>query len=1207
MQSISPINDYWEGKHLFSESIIKDFPSFINYCKKQNLSLEQTLIKPKVFRRLIEKFLGYNFDEDCAPESNVNNLFPDYYIKANNTKLFLAEVKGVNQKLSTNTEEANTLALDPDTPESQLKKYFEHLPEINYGIIFNLTSVIVFKAIRKNNQVHLEYLPEYSFECAKVFQRHKVHLTKVENFYQHFKKENFITDALKLQEIKLSDPGKDGQPLSSGYPVNKNYFCQGVRRNINLLALSIKEQFINAIEWATDLSYQYKNLEKSQFYSSLFKTITFHEKNLDTAFDSKVAQETFRELAYKMIVKILLLRCAEDRGLIKPVISNGRLYELLTISPDMNFDNVLDELDETGKKNLYYNFFKDNEYRYFFYRPDLMLNLFYHFNKFKFTDIDWDILGTLYESFVVDTYSQSKRGQYYTPKKLVDLMLDMIKISPSSINKDSPIIDFACGSGAFLAEALYRMINSFKEEKYIIKYDEAIDFIDNVKEAVLGSDIQSFPAYLTEASLLIQLLSILQPGMSIPYNFGISRVESLGVFGNNQAGDNNADLIKSKKGNVKYITMNPPYVSDWTREVEQLIKNNITISSREKKFLTYQVGDFFASSKPNIFYFFLALGIQYLKECGVGVFILPQEWLTARYSDSLRSYILNSCLIKQMILFNSKVDLFTARNDQTPLKTTSMIIILEKASGKENDYKRKTNIINILSLLSNDRRENETLDKYRDRILEEIKSSINDQDLVPDYFEIFNLQQDELSEKPWQIFNATDRQLTTAIANNCRATTKTLQKKIKISNKDSTGKTKVVWINANNYNIIDQWEVSEFKIPSKDLWQIHTSLFKFGMKFYYTQNEKFTSNSYVKLRDVANIRKGTEAGSPIFIIDNALFDNISWTDDEKKVIKKIIKNSNINKFELSPSTKYVINISGDLRNITEEEFKLKMPNIWSRLYPLKDELSNRNEDFRKGKSWWKLHRDRDGNYLGYRIVTPYREGPEGNFKFALDRCNLYNDSADVTFIEPYYKTNSIDTVIDIYYLMAILNSSITKYWYQIKGTQGGSGYMLRPTGLQYIPIKIPVSTYDKALSNYISYLVQKLVMLINPDKKTLESELNPKTSSKFLGFSGNGVRLGGTLITDATINGNTLILKMESPRMKINITCENHYVLYDLYNNIKTNLPKSWEWLLFNIKFINHKKYNGKPVKQYELYKKYYMWKIDKLVMQLYEMEDILT
>jgi len=84
-----------------------------------------------------------------------------------------------------------------------------------------------------------------------------------------------------------------------------------------------------------------------------------------------------------------------------------------------------------------------------------------------------EMLGQIYERFLMQTMTGRELGEYFTPRSLVNLTIHLVGPSP-----DQTILDPACGTGGFLIYSLYHLENRYGEEKgdplriYGIEIDE---------------------------------------------------------------------------------------------------------------------------------------------------------------------------------------------------------------------------------------------------------------------------------------------------------------------------------------------------------------------------------------------------------------------------------------------------------------------------------------------------------------------------------------------------------------------------------------------------------------------------------------------------------------------------------------------------------------------------------------------------------------
>lgn len=147
--------------------------------------------------------------------------------------------------------------------------------------------------------------------------------------------------------------------------------------------------------------------------------------------------------------------------------------------------------------------------------------------------------------------------------------------------------------------------------------------------------------------------------------------------------NNNIDLYLEdylyNDWNNKYdaIICNPPYLKfhDY--------KNLETLKEIKKK-LNIDLSGF-----TNIYTLFLLKSIYQLNQNGKIAYIVPSEFLNSNYGKNIKKFLLESQLLKEIIIFDFKENIFDNAI------TTSAILFLEKT---QNNYLNFTNINNIFQL-----------------------------------------------------------------------------------------------------------------------------------------------------------------------------------------------------------------------------------------------------------------------------------------------------------------------------------------------------------------------------------------------------------------------------------------------------------------------------------------------------------------------------
>ncbi len=127
-------------------------------------------------------------------------------------------------------------------------------------------------------------------------------------------------------------------------------------------------------------------------------------------------------------------------------------------------------------------------------------------SKYDFSRTDVDAKGVAYQE-IVGTNLRGDRGQYFTPRGVVRLMVEML--DPKENQK---ILDPACGTGGFLVETIGHMLKKFRAERSNKTRPEDTDEFLNIQErlkAYAGSMIfgADFDPFLIRASQMNMVMA----------------------------------------------------------------------------------------------------------------------------------------------------------------------------------------------------------------------------------------------------------------------------------------------------------------------------------------------------------------------------------------------------------------------------------------------------------------------------------------------------------------------------------------------------------------------------------------------------------------------------------------------------------------------------------------------------------------------------
>lgn len=362
------------------------------------------------------------------------------------------------------------------------------------------------------------------------------------------------------------------------------------------------------------------------------------------------------------------------------------------------------------------------------------LDIFVFIKKYNFANVRNEIFGYIYENYLKELYEETQKGQYFTDPDVVNFMLQQIGYTPEEIKKrldNNPtekyisIIDPSCGSGTFLYSAVNQIMNAVPNGSE--KSSEKIEGL--VNDNVFGLDIAEFPLYLAEMNVLMRMLPLI---ISEKYNNPIDKKikvfktnDSIVEFQKTAFGETMHDLeVRGKQSSLgfkiglglgyksymreesdieemkksleenppemlrrrfDYVIGNPPYVgynecSKQRVPIFELMKqgmvklNNIygvnlhSVPNHQKKY----------APKPNLYVFFIALGIKLLKDNGKLCYIIPQTILTAGDLDVIRYHLATFTTIEKIITFSGKMFVGRGLKQDKPVATSSLIFVISR-------------------------------------------------------------------------------------------------------------------------------------------------------------------------------------------------------------------------------------------------------------------------------------------------------------------------------------------------------------------------------------------------------------------------------------------------------------------------------------------------------------------------------------------------
>lgn len=398
------------------------------------------------------------------------------------------------------------------------------------------------------------------------------------------------------------------------------------------------------------------------------------------------------------------------------------------------------------------------------------LDVFVFIKKYNFAEVRNEIFGYIYENYLKARYEDQKKGQYFTDPAVVNFMLEEIGYNKEGIKKGIvsgknkiSLVDPACGSGTFLYSAVDTLIRTIDpdSEQLAKKVEELVN------KNIFGLDIAEFPLYLAEMNILMRMLPLI---INEKYNNPVEKKikvfktrDSMAEFMDTALRNTLHDIdlaaekgkgqgffefkeeldlgyssyvrdesdLKEMKNSLEnrprcprrrfdFVIGNPPYVSynqccrqnvlifDWLKKRELKLSNiygvNLhSVPGNPKKY----------APKPNLYVFFIALGLALLKDDGKLCYIVPQTILVNNDFDVIRYHLAKNTTIEKIITFSGKMFIGRGLKQNKPVPTSSLIFIVKRAKPS---LKNNVEIINY-------KEANDEIEKCLENILKGKKSS----------------------------------------------------------------------------------------------------------------------------------------------------------------------------------------------------------------------------------------------------------------------------------------------------------------------------------------------------------------------------------------------------------------------------------------------------------------------------------------------------
>ncbi len=462
----------------------------------------------------------------------------------------------------------------------------------------------------------------------------------------------------------------------------------------------------------------------------------------------KERQKRATEITYAYIIQFILYKTLVDNDFgdfrAEHEKRIAKIHQALKNKSYKEILGIINGISSNISRNIYRPFIKEQEFinqkltdLFNSVENDLSdvapwLDIFVFIKKYNFANVRNDIFGYIYENYLKELYQEGTQiGQYFTDPAIVNFMLDQIGYTEAEIKKrvgNKPhdysisLIDPSCGSGTFLYSAVDHLMKAIPDGT-VTQSQKVEELVNN---NIFGLDIEEFPIYLAEMSILMRLLPLI---INERYNNPIDKkikvfltkdsvaefikagidntVNDIDVAGGRQKSffdkgvgfdyqsyvRDEGDLAEMKESmrqiprrRFDFVIGNPPYIS-----YNECSKKNFLIFEKMKKG-DNKLSDIYGvnlhsipgnrkkySPKPNLYSFFIALGLSLLKDQGRLCYIIPQTILTAGDLDVLRYHLAKFTTIEKIITFSGKMFVGRGLKQNKPIATSSLIFVVRRA------------------------------------------------------------------------------------------------------------------------------------------------------------------------------------------------------------------------------------------------------------------------------------------------------------------------------------------------------------------------------------------------------------------------------------------------------------------------------------------------------------------------------------------------
>lgn len=300
---------------------------------------------------------------------------------------------------------------------------------------------------------------------------------------------------------------------------------------------------------------------------------------------------------------------------------------------------------------------------------------------------DIDVKGIAYQELVGDNL-RGDRGQYFTPKGAVELMVRMLNPGEGQV-----VLDPACGTGGFLRETLRHQLNSWRaaegtagrsdSRQQLIEHEDRLATYS--RKRLFGADFDPFLVRVSQMSIM----------MATGESGNVFHLDSLAFPEGHLPGRDEA-RARIPLGSVDVLMTNPPFGTDIKIEDDQILERyrdgvaQPWARNRETGQLELSGAGRVTAMSPE--QLFIQRAVDWVKPGGKIGIVLPNGILSnpGPADEAIRRWILQTCWVLASV--ELPVETFVVEANVSIL--TSLLFLKKKTErermaatlGEQKDY-----------------------------------------------------------------------------------------------------------------------------------------------------------------------------------------------------------------------------------------------------------------------------------------------------------------------------------------------------------------------------------------------------------------------------------------------------------------------------------------------------------------------------------------